>query len=34
MYKEDIALNNLQCLMCHKTKPSQTNETSIHLDEQ
>ena len=21
MYKKDLALNNLQCLICHKTKP-------------
>ena len=25
MYKMDLALNNLQMLMCHKTKPNQTN---------
>ena len=24
MYKKDLALNNLQCLTCHKTKPNQT----------
>ena len=24
MYKEDLALNNLQGLICHKTKPNQT----------
>ena len=24
MYKEDVALNNLQWLICHKTKPNQT----------
>ena len=24
MYKEDLALNNLQWLMCHKTQPNQT----------
>ena len=23
MYKEDLALNNLQWLICHKTKPNQ-----------
>ena len=23
MYKEDLALNNLQRLICHKTKPDQ-----------
>ena len=23
MYKEDLALNDLQGLMCHKTKPNQ-----------
>ena len=22
MYKEDLALNNLQCLICHKTQPN------------
>ena len=25
MYKEDLALNNLQCLICHKTKPPKPN---------
>ena len=24
MYKDDLALNNLQWLICHKTKPNQT----------
>ena len=24
MHKEDLALNNLQRLICHKTKPNQT----------
>ena len=24
MYKEDLALNNLQRVICHKTKPNQT----------
>ena len=24
MYKNDLALNNLQWLICHKTKPNQT----------
>ena len=28
MYKPDLALYNLQCLRCHKTRQ---NETSIHL---
>ena len=23
MYKEDLALNNLQCLICHKSQPDQ-----------
>ena len=23
MYKQDLALNNLYCLICHKTKPNQ-----------
>ena len=25
MYKEDLTLNNLQWLICHKTQPNQTN---------
>ena len=25
MYKEDLALNNLQWLICHKTQPNQSN---------
>ena len=25
MYKEDLALNNLLGLICHKTQPNQTN---------
>ena len=24
MYKEELALNNLQWLICHKTKPNQS----------
>ena len=24
MYEKDLALNNLQWLLCHKTKPNQT----------
>ena len=24
MYKKDLALNNLQWMICHKTKPNQT----------
>ena len=31
MYKEDLALNNLQLLICHKTKPSLTDK-DIHID--
>ena len=27
MYKEDLALNILEWLMCHKTKPNQTSLT-------
>ena len=23
MYKKDLVLNNLRCLICHKTKPNQ-----------
>ena len=25
MYEQDLALNNLQWLMCHETKPNQIN---------
>ena len=28
IYKPDLTLNNLQCLICHKTKPNQSNERS------
>ena len=28
MYKKDLALNNLQWLICHKTKPNQANQKS------
>ena len=31
MYKGDLALNNPQGLTCHKTKPNQTDFTSIHV---
>ena len=31
MYKEDLALNNLQCLICHKTKPNQTKPNICFL---
>ena len=24
MYKEDLTIKNLQCVICHKTKPNQT----------
>ena len=29
MYKMDLALNNLQRLICHKTKPNQTTATNV-----
>ena len=34
MYKKDLALNNQQWLICHKTKPSQTkpNQTKSLVD--
>ena len=28
MYKEDLALNNLQWLICHKPKPNSNNLTN------
>ena len=37
MYKEDLALNNLQVLICHKTKPNLYTQFLImlsSLDEQ
>ena len=27
IYKKDLVVNNLQCLICHKTKPNQINQT-------
>ena len=30
MYKEDLALNNLQWLICHKTQPTQTKPNSTN----
>ena len=27
MYKEALALNNLQCLICHKPNTTQPNQT-------
>ena len=30
-YKNDFALNNLQCLICHKTQPNQTKSNLIYL---
>ncbi len=29
--KEDLVLNNLQWLICHKTKPNQTKPNHIYL---
>ena len=28
----DLALNNLQWLICHKTKPNQTNYLYVYID--
>ena len=33
MYKQDLALNNLQWLICHKTKPNQIICSSQHKDQ-
>ena len=30
MYKEVLALNNLQWLICHKTQPTQIHEQVLH----
>ena len=32
MYKLDLVLNILQCLICHKTQPNQTGIDNIHMD--
>ena len=29
MYKEDLAWNNQQWLICHKTKPDETNNQDL-----
>ena len=31
MYKEDLALNNLQWLICHKTKANQTKSYIFNI---
>ena len=31
MYKKDLALNNLQWLICQKIKPNQTDPNHIYL---
>ena len=31
MYKEDLALNYLQWLICHKNKQNKTQKLSIHF---
>ena len=31
MYKKDLALNNLQELICHKSKPSPTNSNKTNF---
>ena len=31
MYKKDLPLNNLQGLICHKTKPNQTHHHHHHI---
>ena len=31
MYKEDLALNNLQRLICHKTQPTITNQSTTRF---
>ena len=33
LYKEDLALNNLQWLICHKTKPNQIIQTITFFDQ-
>ena len=31
MYKDDLALNNLQRLLCHKTQPNPTQPNPMYL---
>ena len=31
MYEEDLALSNLQWLICHKTKPNQTKQSHTNM---
>ena len=31
MYIEDLALNNLQWLICHKTKPKQNQQSRMMM---
>ena len=31
MYKEDLALNDLQWLICHKTQPNPTKPNNLYL---
>ena len=33
MYKKDLALNNLQCLICHKTKPNHIYLIYMHKED-
>ena len=33
MYKEDLALNNLQWLICHKTQPNQTKQSLLNMSD-
>ena len=30
MYKQDLALNNLQCFICHKNQPNQNNYSKYY----
>ena len=29
MYKQDLALNNLQCLICHETQANKQNKLAL-----
>ena len=33
MYKENLALNTLQCLICHKTQPNQIITIFMYEDD-
>ena len=33
MYEDDLGINNLQCLICHKNQPNHINLTYIYKED-